>query len=170
MPNSWWGEGFLYRSILTDKWSRSNRILILQHHNWIMNLGNNHWWLLLISFKITGNWMLLIYPLWWMEVQYTAWCILVKKIEAICEQLSRSYHQFTANRGFCESCWLTHWNAISKNQPVQTIPNKRPDFFNKDTVKNKMRDREEIYIAWKTSKFYQTIVIYECYLNMIWNK
>ena len=23
--------------------------------------------------------MLLIYPLWWMEVQYTAWCILVKK-------------------------------------------------------------------------------------------
>ena len=49
---------------------------------------------------------------------------------------------------------------------MQTIQNKRPDFFNKDTVKNKMRDREEIYIAWKTSKLYQTIVIYESYLNM----
>ena len=29
MPNSWWEEDFLYRSILTNKWSGSNRILIL---------------------------------------------------------------------------------------------------------------------------------------------
>lgn len=37
--------------------------------------------------------------------------------------------------------------------------------MNKDTVKNKMRDREEIYIARKTSELYQAIVIYESYLN-----
>ena len=119
-----------------------------------------------IILKKTGNWILLIYALWWMEVQYTAWSILVKKIKAKCEQLSRSYLQFTGNRGFCESCWLTCWNAISKNQTAETIQNKWPDFSNKDTVKNKMRDREEIYIPRKTPELYQTIVIYESYLSM----